>query len=579
MLDLTGQRVIKFAGQLACKGDTVNHQNRRRTRTGLIIGFFIMTMMAACARQPAPTLTSMPSTTSPTETRRPTQPPTEVPKTSTPTPIIPTHYPMPTSNLDHIESTLSVSREEEKPSKENTGTNTGGSIRSLKPSLQIGKGMVTSIDVSPDGQWLSVGTPLGVYLYKADTFEQVWFVALPHPIENVSFDPTSKYLGVISDISIYAIDIEPGKIVEAFEDAGSSFAWSPDGKRLVSGGGCQTVTVWEMFTAKKLRELRGGLCSEGYSRIKVVWAPNGNIYATLSGTEIYSWDGTSLNQQNNLSIEAIQGSMAGVLAASRRGNLLAHYDGLGGSIVTIIDPETGNTRTLNGNINGPIDAIEWAPDGYRLAVIYGMNTNQTLIWDTRNSTVIKRIDGMKSLGGIGWTPDGKTIMGLQTLDGSLTAVNVNPGKVDIYLSGHESISGSLTWNQAGLIGAIGNKLTVWDPSSGDILQQEYVGTLDVKLLSWSPASPDSFLFISNQGEYSIGHGSARKPLQGINPLPLAWSPDGKSIAGRDRVWDAQTGNILTNLNPQNSQNERDLIAWSPDGTRLAFAYSLNAFLA
>lgn len=78
-------------------------------------------MISGCARQPAPNPgTLLPSTTTQTETQpipaSPTITPTRVPKTLTLTPVIPTHYPMPTglptSFTDQREKIASISREE-----------------------------------------------------------------------------------------------------------------------------------------------------------------------------------------------------------------------------------------------------------------------------------------------------------------------------------------------------------------------------------------------------------------------------------------------------------------------------------
>jgi len=48
----------------------------------------------------------------------------------------------------------------------------------ITPNVRIGNGIATSMAVSPDGRWLTVGTQFGVYQYQADTCERAWFIPL-----------------------------------------------------------------------------------------------------------------------------------------------------------------------------------------------------------------------------------------------------------------------------------------------------------------------------------------------------------------------------------------------------------------
>ncbi|HRS75487.1 MAG TPA: hypothetical protein P5282_11170, partial [Anaerolineaceae bacterium] len=143
------------------------------------------------------------------------------------------------------------------------------SLPVLNPTLHIGKGSPTSLAVSPNGHWLAVSTQFGVTLYHASTFAESWFAPMPENAAHVIFDPKSERLGVVSGSAIIILDVGNGKLLARLEGAGGSFAWSPDGQRMVTGGGCEQVTVWDANNGTSLKELSGTKCSEGYSGINV----------------------------------------------------------------------------------------------------------------------------------------------------------------------------------------------------------------------------------------------------------------------------------------------------------------------
>jgi hypothetical protein len=63
-----------------------------------------------------------------------------------------------------------------------------------------------------------------------------------------------------------------------------SIAWSPDGKRIASGG--YAAKVWDAATGKELMVLNGHK-----GRVVVAWSPNGNYIATGSGDKaVRLWD-------------------------------------------------------------------------------------------------------------------------------------------------------------------------------------------------------------------------------------------------------------------------------------------------
>lgn len=459
----------------------------------------------------------------------------------------------------------------------------------LTPNVRIGKGVPTSLAVSPDGRWMAVGTQFGVYQYHADTFKQAWLTPLPDKAGPMVFDPQSKRLGVSSSSSsaIVILDVATGSLINRLEDAGSSFAWSPDGSRLVSGSGCEQVTIWDTNRGISLIELLGGKCSEGYSGIVVTWAADGRIYAASMGTKILAWDGDTYTPIEDFPAEGAPNTWISALLAAPTGTLLAQYDSMGLPIVAIIDGQQDRQlHLLDRQVNGRIAAIAWAPDGYRLAVNYNVDAGLTLIWNATTGQLEQEIDGFYATAGLGFSPDGQTLFGLQSLDGQIDAVDLSSESSLRSLDGHLLPGIFLTWTQDGLVSTDGATLTWWDPDNGQPLRKETIGFAPAWMMlwpqawvmSWPPAGPGQYLYSDSLGGYKVGTPASSHAITGEkvqNPFPSAWSWDGSRLADPIRVWDARSGEILVRLHDPAQQHAADKVAWSPDGEHLASVESLD----
>ncbi len=448
----------------------------------------------------------------------------------------------------------------------------------LVPSVRIGKGSATSLAVSPDGRWIAVGTQFGVYLYHADTFEQAWFTPLPGKADTLAVDPQSKRLGVSAGSGIVFLDVETGSQAAILENAGSSFAWSPDGGRLVSGGGCEQVTVWDASHGAVLKELRGGRCSEGYSGIHVSWAADGRIYAASMGVKILAWDGDTYAPFEDFSADGAPDTWVSALLAAPIGSLFAQYDSMGLPVVAVIDGgQDRQLHLLDRQSNGAITALAWAPDGQRLAVNYRVDTGLTLIWNALTGQVEQEIEGYYAAAGLGWSPDGQALFGLQSLDGQIHAVEVSTGRALRDLGGHATAGSFLTWTEDGLASSDGATLAWWDSDSGKTLRRETVGSPQAWVISWPPGGPDVYLYADPQNGHHVGTARYRRLLvgdEGQYPFPAAWSWDGSRLADPTRVWDIRSGELLARLRDPAQQHTPDRVAWSPDGERLVSADSL-----
>jgi WD40 repeat protein len=456
------------------------------------------------------------------------------------------------------------------------------SIPVLSPSLTIGRGLATSLAVSPDGEWMAVGTQFAVYLYKADTFTQAWSVPLPDKVERLVFDPQSHTLAVESASTIFILDVHSGAELVKLVGATGSIGWSPDGQRLVSSSGCEQVTVWEASTGAALKNFGSGQCSEGYSCLQPAWSADGRIYAVSMGTQILAWNDDTYTPITDFSAQGVKDTWVSAIAAAPTGHLLAQYDSVGGNIIAIIDTQQNlQIHLLDQKVGGPITGLAWASDGQHLAVVYGMDTGLILIWNAQTGQVEQRITGRYASVGLGWSSDGKVLYGAQTVGGQIDALEVSSGKVLRSLDGYAPAGNFMTWTQAGLVSAYGTNVKWWNPASGELLNQETIGTYPVGVVSWPSVGPGNYLtydYSDSNSPYRIGKVSFESPTinaDNQNPVPSAWSWEGSHLASSTVVWNAGTGAIEAQLNNPAQQHTPDQVAWSPDDQRLATADSLN----
>jgi eukaryotic-like serine/threonine-protein kinase len=401
---------------------------------------------------------------------------------------------------------------------------------------------ILSLAFSPDGRTIVTGC--GRFNeYSASGFARLRdartgailggpIAGAPGGVMSAAFAPDGRQIALSSRDVIDLWDISGPVPTTAHQLRGHvnfvyAVTYSPDGRRLATGGWDKTIRIWDRETGQLLDRLIG---HRGFVR-GLAFSPDGN--QLISGSEdksVRRWDlaggGDNAAFHGHTGfVHCVAFGPDGVLAAS--GSL----DGT----VKLWPAAAPDSQVTFRNSSGWVGTLAFAPDGRRIASAHNGNVR---IWDPRTGEELHRIVGRSGLEahiGLAFSPDGSTLAA-DGPDGSLTFWE------------------TATWTRRV---PEGESLRISDaafsPDGSILATSSERGTIQL----WNVAKGKSILTMP-------GHTSGARSV--------AFSPDGRTVAsgGEDRivrVWDVTTGDQLVALTGH-ATGVQDL-AFAPDGRRIA----------
>jgi WD40 repeat protein/formylglycine-generating enzyme required for sulfatase activity len=194
----------------------------------------------------------------------------------------------------------------------------------------------------------------------------------------------------------------------------------------------------------------------------------------------------------------------------------------------------------------------------------------------------------RSYCGLLFRPDGKQFA-TTCRDGTLRIYDVGSDIPRQILVGHNHVYFDATWSPDGkyLASAGGDKtLRIWDSQSGRLLRT-IAGAGPLGSVAWSPGG-NSVACISGATQevclWSAADGNGLKslPMPQGNPTSLAWSRDGKRLAGsfpgKVTFWDTASGEAVQTLLGDSPEQPFARIRLSPDGQRLAASSGRDVYV-
>jgi WD40 repeat protein/serine/threonine protein kinase len=344
---------------------------------------------------------------------------------------------------------------------------------------------VTSVAFSPDGQRIATGS--------ADKTVKIWDATCGQ--DPLNLKATNPWTGV----PIFTPTSGGPRILLSHTAQISSVAYSPDGRRIVTGSFDRTAKVWDIASGKVLLTL------EGHWDVitSVAFSPDGQRIVT--GSE----DGTP----------RVWDAMSGKHLLS----LIEHSD--------------------------RIKAVAFSPDGYR--IVTGSDDATAKVWDSASGKLLFTLTGHSAaVRSVAFSQDGRSILtGCQ--DGTARIWDAASRKTLFTLTGHTDRIDSVAFSPNGqqvVTGSWDQTARVWDASSGQHLftlmghgsgitsvafsrdgQRILTGAFDGTARVWEPVGGKELLTLKYGG------------VSWINSA--VFSPDGQRIVtghldGTANVWEA-----------------------------------------
>jgi WD40 repeat protein len=299
------------------------------------------------------------------------------------------------------------------------------------------RGLVYAVALSPDGKQLACGVQdQTVRLWDLQKRQETAVLrGLPSWVISLAYSPDGKRLAAASGGfdemgrplpgGVRVWDVATGEAIFTGED-GDSFggvAFSPDGKRLVTGG--REVQLWDLSTSAKGQQAGGKkrLTLRGHGdRVNgVAWSPDGTRIATAGQDHlVLLWDAETGAVLNKLPEHA---QRVFSVAFSLDGRWLASAGGEPGNPgeLRVWEVETGQLlRQLRGHTNW-VAGVCFSPDGLRLASagadpairVWDLPTGQEVLSLKGHTSVAFSRDGQKlaGAGGGGFDHQGRELPG------------------------------------------------------------------------------------------------------------------------------------------------------------------------
>jgi WD40 repeat protein/tRNA A-37 threonylcarbamoyl transferase component Bud32 len=345
-----------------------------------------------------------------------------------------------------------------------------------------------------------------------------------------------------------------------------SVAWSPDGKRLASGGNKdRTVKVWDARTGQELLALKG---HTGWV-LSVAFSPDSQRVASASPRQVKVWN--TATGQETFTLEG-----HAPVAWNSDGLRLASA-GLNNTMKLWEAASSKELLSLQGDPS-LVYSVAFSPDGQRLASAGHDNTVR--LWEVASGQELRALKGHAGLvSSVAFSPDGRRLASASWWDGTVKVWDAVSGQEDLTLKGHADAPQSVAWSPDGqrlASGSIEGAVIVWDAATGQaaITLRGHRG--GVSSVAWSP---DGQRLASGSGDgtvkvWDVESGQEDLTLKGHTDTlqSVAWSPDGQRLASGSsdktvKVWDAASGKEALTLKGHTGYFQS--VVWSLDGKQLA----------
>ena len=363
----------------------------------------------------------------------------------------------------------------------------------LVRTLEGDRAWIYAVTYSPDGRLMATGSGDGtVRVWDAATGRQrLSLVGHTTPISALEFNQNGKQLATSSSDGTTRIwDVSPGGGRDALTFAAhgdvpltgaQSVAYSPDGARLVTGGGGVPAAVWDARTGKRILALRSGhdvndtsfspdgrrtvLAGDGPAF--VVDAATGKVVQKLDPPGDPFHPGAAWSPDG--AVIGLGGNGTATLWNSRTGRLLRSFV---------------HSRDLDGS--AVVYRVAFSPDGSHFFTA-GWD-GKVKVWATSSGRLLQTVEAHGTVYGLAISGDGRRMV-TGGSDGTAKVWRLPSGHRLLTLRGHSGAIQDVAFSPDGKqVATTGDDTTtrLWDAATGELLLTLRGPTFAVHRVAFSP---------------------------------------------------------------------------------------------